>query len=222
MKKLLFLLIFTSLAYSQTITFSGCVNLFDNQTFVFNKISTDVHGRNVYQTTPIDGAQECGGLGTCEFQISWNNNDNRWEFLADTGNGDFINPYLIYHNTSASIPNPPNLTLGVWTENTPVTEGNCGGNLTSGNGTLTGAVQSTNLSTEELLKNKLLLTSNPVKNSLDILSPLNQDAELFDSQGKLVKKFNLKKGQNNFDVSTLNTGIYLLKTNSETLKLIKN
>ena len=163
------------------------------------------------------------GVQTCALPIfSWNNTSNRWEFLADTGNGDFVNPYLIYHNTSASIPNPPNLTLGVWTENTAVTEGNCGGNLTSGNGTLTGAVQSTNLSTEELSKNKLLLTSNPVKNSLDILSPLNQDAELFDSQGKLVKKFNLKKGQNNFDVSNLNTGIYLLKTNSETLKLIKN
>ena len=222
MKKLLIFLLFTSLTYSQTITFSGCVNLFDNQTFVFNKISTDVYGRNVYQTTPIDGAQECGGLGTCEFQISWNNTSNRWEFLADTGNGDFVNPYLIYHNTSASIPNPPNLTLGVWTENTAVTEGNCGGNLTSGNGTLTGAVQSTNLSIEELSKNKLLLTSNPVKNSLDSLSPLSRDAELYDSQGKLVKKFNLKKGQNNFDVSNLNTGIYLLKTNSETLKLIKN
>ena len=222
MKKLLIFLLFTSFAYSQTITFSGCVNLFDNQTFVFNKISTDVHGRNVYQTTPIDGAQDCSGVGACEFQISWNNNDNRWEFLADSGNGDFSNPYLIYHNTSASIPNPPNLTLGVWTENTAVTEGNCGGNLTSGNGTLTGAVQSTNLSTEELSKNKLLLTSNPVKNSLDILSPLNQDAELFNSQGKLIKKFNLKKGQNNFDVSSLNTGIYLLKTSTETLKLIKN
>ena len=78
------------------------------------------------------------------------------------------------------------------------------------------------MGTDELSKNKLFLTSNPVKNSLDILSPLNQDAELFDSQGKLIKKFNLKKGQNNFDVSNLNTGIYLLKTNSETLKLIKN
>ncbi|WDT69153.1 T9SS type A sorting domain-containing protein [Cloacibacterium sp. TD35] len=222
MKKLLIFLLFTSLAYSQTITFSGCVNLFDNQTFVFTKTSTDVNGRNVYQTTPIDGAQDCSGVGTCEFQISWNNTNNRWEFLADRGNGDFSSPFLIYHNSSASIPNPPNLTLGVWTENTDITGGVCGGNLTSGNGTLTGAVQSTNLSTEELSKNKLLLTSNPVKNSLDILSPLNQDAELFDYQGKLIKKFNLKKGQNNFDVSNLNTGIYLLKTNSETLKLIKN
>ena len=45
MKKLLIFLLFTSLTYSQTITFSGCVNLFDNQTFVFNKISTDVYGR---------------------------------------------------------------------------------------------------------------------------------------------------------------------------------
>ena len=95
MKKLLFLLFFTSLAYSQTINFTGCPNLFDSNTYVFNKISTDVYGRNVYQTTPIDGAQDCGGLGVCEFQISWNDSQNRWEFMADDGNGDFSSTYLI-------------------------------------------------------------------------------------------------------------------------------
>ena len=98
MKKLLFLLFFTSLAYSQTINFMGCPNLFDSNTYVFNKISTDVYGRNVYQTTPIDGAQDCGGLGVCEFQISWNNSQNRWEFIADDGNGDFSSTYLDIQN----------------------------------------------------------------------------------------------------------------------------
>ena len=221
MKKLLFLLFFTSLAYSQTINFTGCPNLFDSNTYVFNKISTDVYGRNVYQTTPIDGAQDCGGLGVCEFQISWNNSQNRWEFIADDGNGDFSNTYLIYYNTAGATPNPPSLNLGVWLENTGVTSNNCGGSLTSGNSTLTGTVQDSTLGIENLSKNKFLLTSNPIKNSLDVLSPSNESALLYDSQGRFIKKIDIKKGQNNIDVSQLNSGVYILKTQTETLKVIK-
>lgn len=126
---------------AQTITFNGCPNLFDNNTFVFNKTGTDVTGRNIYETTPINGDQPCSGLGTCEFRIAWNNTLSRWELLADEGNGTFTTPYLIYYNTTSSFPNPPSLNLGVWQENTAITGNFCNGNLTTTNATLTGAVQ---------------------------------------------------------------------------------
>jgi hypothetical protein len=46
-----------------------------------------VINKKIYITTPVDGDQSCGGLGTCEFKIQWNNALTRWEFLADEGNG---------------------------------------------------------------------------------------------------------------------------------------
>lgn len=114
MKKLLFFVLLSSVMNAQTITFKGCIPLFDDQNFVFNKTGTDASGRNIYMTTPLDPGQDCSGLGTCEFKFQWNSSTSKWEFLADSGNGDFVNPFLIYSNTSSSAPNPPDLSLGTW------------------------------------------------------------------------------------------------------------
>ncbi|MBN2236651.1 MAG: hypothetical protein JW729_03775, partial [Bacteroidales bacterium] len=136
------LLLFISLnGFSQTITFNGCHDLFNDQDYIFNNVGTDATGRSIFRTTPIDG-QACGGLGTCEFEIAWNVANNRWEFTADSGNGNFANPFLIYYNSEATSPNPPDLNSGVWYENTAITQSSCGGDLTALNCTLIGDVQS--------------------------------------------------------------------------------
>ncbi|MFT6096236.1 MAG: hypothetical protein ACJAVQ_001141, partial [Nonlabens sp.] len=127
-----------SISFGQ-ITLNGCDNLFGNQDFIFANVGTDATGRNIYETTPLDGNQSCA-FGFCEFRISWNTGSNRWELVADDGNDIifFNGTNLIFHNTSASTPNPPDLTLGIWIDDTP--GGSCLGN---GFDTLTGDVQST-------------------------------------------------------------------------------
>ena len=159
MKKLLFFVLLSSMMNAQNITFKGCIPLFDDQNFVFNKTGTDTSGRNIYVTTPLDPGQDCSGLGTCEFKFQWNSSTSKWEFLADSGNGDFVNPFLVYSNTSSSAPNPPDLSLGTWVENIAETSGDCGGNLSSSNATLTGAVQSSVLSTSDLDRLELIPTN---------------------------------------------------------------
>ncbi|WP_055443781.1 hypothetical protein [Lacinutrix himadriensis] len=62
----------------------------------------------------------------CEFQIAWNATNSRWEILADDGDGTFLNTYVLYYNTEASMLNPPSLTLGTWVEDTNVTQSLCG------------------------------------------------------------------------------------------------
>lgn len=222
MKRLVLIFLMNTLAYSQTINFQACPYLFDTNSFVFNKSNIDGTGRNVYQTTPIDGAQSCSGLGICEFQISWNNTNSRWELIADDGTGDFSNPYLIYYNVAASLPNPPSLNLGIWKENTAVTSGGCGGDLTSGNSVLTGAVQNTTLGIESWQSNKLLLLTNPVKDELGLLSPVSENAYLYDIQGRLIATLTIQKGKNNINVTAIKPGIYILKTTEGALKIIKN
>lgn len=224
MKKLIFFVLLGVLLKAQTITFKGCTNLFENQNFIFNKTGTDGTGRGIYITTPVDGNQACGGLGTCEFKIIWNASQNRWEFLADEGAGTFTSPNLIYSNTSASSPFPPSLTLGVWTENTSITTGACGGNLSSGNATLTGDVQNTVLSTSELLNSEVLIFPNPVKDFLQIKGNLKiKNVELFNYLGQKMLSYELVDGK--IDLSKLGKGFYLLKMNTEkgikTIKIIK-
>ncbi|MEP3969878.1 MAG: hypothetical protein ABJM08_12760, partial [Nonlabens sp.] len=128
-----------SFTYGQ-ITLNGCDVLFGDQDFIFNNVGTDATGRNIYQTTPLPPAaiQSCP-LGFCELQISWSIPNNRWELVADDGaDATFFNgENLIQYNTSASLPNPPDLTLGTWTDATPA--GGCGAD---GFDSLTGDVQS--------------------------------------------------------------------------------
>ena len=120
------LFLFISLMSYGQVSLNACDALTDDQDFVLETVDTDATGRRVYETIPIDGDQPCSGLGTCEFKIFWNTVTSRWELIADSGNGNFSdNPFLLYYNTQASLPSPPDLTLGNWVENTTTTSGIC-------------------------------------------------------------------------------------------------
>ncbi|MGG5210652.1 T9SS type A sorting domain-containing protein [Chryseobacterium sp. MIQD13] len=195
---------------AQTITFNGCHNLFDNQNFVFTKTGVDSFNKNIYITTPVDG-QPCGGLGTCEFKIQWNNAMTRWEFLADEGNGTFTSPLLIYHNATGNNTSvrPPSNTFGIWVENTAVTNGQCGGNLTGTNSTLTGDVHSSSLGTSDVTKSKIQIFPNPVSDIIRISGIDNgQTIHIYNLDGQLVRS---EAFDQKIDVSHLSTGVYVLK-----------
>ena len=206
-----------SSAFAQTITFKGCDNLFDSSnTFVFNKTGVDVYNKNIYITTPINDQQPCGGLGNCEFKIQWNNALARWEFLADEGNGTFANPYLIYYNSTGNNAalNPPSNTVGTWIENTPVTNGECGGNLTGANSTMTGDVHTTVLGTSDVIaKSKIQIFPNPVADIISVSGIEDaKSVQIYNMTGQLVisEIFNKK-----INVSKLTPGVYLLRINTK-------
>ena len=121
---MLFSLIMSTYAMSQ-ITFNACHPLLEDQDYIFNNIDTDATGRNIFETNPIDGNQPCGGIGSCEFQIAWNNVNNRWEIYADDGNGTFSNRFVLYFSNENTLPNPPG-PLDTWVEETSVTQSLCG------------------------------------------------------------------------------------------------
>lgn len=216
MKKLFLVLsVIVSFAVkAQTVTFNGCHTLFENQDYVFNLETTDASGRNVYSTTPVDGNQSCGGLGTCEFKILWNAASSRWEYIADSGNGDFMDPFLIYYNTSASTPNPPDLTLGTWVENIADTNSDCGGNLTVGNAILTGSVQSTVLGTAGFSVNTgVVVYPNPGSDIINIVSAsVINDFSILNVQGQIVMNVAESAVAN---ISTLENGVYFLRLNTD-------
>ena len=210
---------------AQSITFKGCIPLFDDQNFVFSKTGTDTSGRNIYVTTPLDPGQDCSGLGTCEFKFQWNSSTSKWEFLADSGNGDFVNPFLIYSNTSSSAPNPPDLSLGTWVENIAETSGDCGGNLSSSNATLTGAVQSSVLSTSDLDRLDFKAYPNPVKDYLLFSGNFKiKSVELISYSGQKLSELKIINGKVN--VANLKKGFYILKLETDkgekTIKIIKD
>jgi len=120
----LFSLLVSMYATSQ-ITLNACHSLLEDQDYVFNNIDTDATGRNIFETNPIDGNQPCGGIGSCEFQIAWNDSNNRWEIYADDGNGTFTSKFVLYYNNENTLPNPPSI-LSVWVEETVITQSLCG------------------------------------------------------------------------------------------------
>lgn len=216
MKKLLLVLsvIVSFTVNAQTVTFNGCHTLFENQDYVFNLETTDASGRNVYSTTPVDGNQTCGGLGTCEFKILWSASNSRWELIADSGNGDFVNPYLIYYNTSASIPNPPDLTLGTWVENTADTNSDCGGNLTTGNASLSGSVQSTVLGVDSFSGSirSVVLYPNPAEDMITLVTKEPLDSfSVFTMLGQMVMNV---KNSNIANITLLQKGVYFIRLNT--------
>jgi len=215
MKRLytLLLLMFFSLINAQTITFNGCHELFANQNYIFNPAGTDVTGRNIYATTPISGDQDCPA-GTCEFKILWSTVNSRWEFIADNGDGDFLNPIIIYSNTSASTPNPPSTSLGTWVENIAETAGDCNGNLTSGNSSMTGAVQDNVLSDNDFSMTKgIVVYPNPSNSLINIRSnsPINEVA-IWSIHGQKVLEF---KNLNAVDISELQAGMYIARIKTD-------
>lgn len=202
---------------AQTITFNGCHNLFDNQNFVFTKSGVDAYNKNIYITTPVDG-QPCSGLGSCEFKIQWNNTLTRWEFLADSGNGTFVNPNLIYHNSTGigASSKPPSNTFGLWVENAAITNGQCGGNLTATNSTMTGDVSSSSLATADVTKSKIQIFPNPVSDVIRISGIDNgQTVQIYNVDGRLVKS---EAFDQKIDVSQLSAGVYVLKVTTKSFQ----
>ena len=216
MKKLYLLFMVTLAANTvsaQSITFNGCHNLFENQNYVFSNTGTDGNGKKIYITTPVDGAQTCGGLGTCEFKIQWNNAQTRWEFLADSGNGDFVAPYLIYYNSTGNnaSANPPSNAVGSWVENTMVTENGCGGNLSSSNSTMTGDVHTSTLALGDFSKIKFQMFPNPVTDFINVSGIESaKNMVITNMAGQEVLKTDF---QTRLDVSQLTKGIYILRIN---------
>jgi hypothetical protein len=208
----LFLIMMVSLLNAQNIMFKGCISLFEDRTYNFNKTEVDATGRNIFITTPVDDLEACGGLGTCEFKLQWNTTNSRWEFLADEGNGTFTTPYLIYSNTSNSTPNPPSINYGTWIENTSITMNKCGGNLTNLNATLTGDVQENTLGSQEFIikNNTVTIYPNPANEILNIKSnSLIKSIEIITIQGQRIISYNHSKEY--IDVSNLQSGIYFAK-----------
>ncbi len=219
--KILYLLclVFAGTASAQTITFNGCHNLFENQDFIFNKTGVDAFNKNIYMTTPINDQQPCGGLGNCEFKIQWNNTLTRWEFLGDEGNGTFTTPYLIYYNATSnnSLVIPPGNNAGTWIENTTVTNGECNGNLTTANSTMTGDVQGPTLGIQEVYKGKIQIFPNPVSDFIQI-SGINdgQIMQIYNIDGRLIRSEIFDPKMN---VSQLASGVYILKIITRELQL---
>ncbi|MCL9808131.1 T9SS type A sorting domain-containing protein [Flavobacterium luminosum] len=211
MKKsfIIFLLFIVSCVEAQTITFKGCPNLFsESNTFTFNSIGIDETGRNIYATTPINGDQPCPS-GACEFKILWNQANMRWEFIADSGDGDFLGSNLIYSNVEESTPNPPSLSLGTWEENIAVTSGECGGNLSNANATLTGAVQNTLSKDNFLLDQAITFYPNPIKSVLNVRSSITiNQISIWNLQGQSIL---VTEENSTLDLSHLQSGIYIMK-----------
>ncbi|AZB23780.1 MULTISPECIES: T9SS type A sorting domain-containing protein [Chryseobacterium] len=213
-------LVFAGSASAQTITFNGCHNLFDDQNFIFNKTGVDAFNKNIYITTPIDG-QPCGGLGTCEFKIQWNNALTRWEFLADEGYGTFASPKLIYYNSTGgnAFSFPPGNANGTWVENTVVTTSLCGGNLTPTNSVMTGDVQGPALGIQEVSKSTIQIFPNPVSDFIQISGISDgQIIQIYNIDGRLIKSETFAPKVN---VSQLTPGVYILKINTREFKSLE-
>ncbi len=211
---LMFLLLSTTL-FSQ-ITFNACHSLLENQNYTFNQIGSDSTGRNIFETNPVTGDQDCGGIGICEMQIVWNDINNRWEIFADDGNGTFLNTYVLYYNTEASLPNPPSLNLGTWIEEASITQTLCGAIIT-----LSGDVQDAALGITDLqLENLLSVYPNPVNNILNIkhVGLVLNEVSIYNVLGKLVY-YNYSSDKIN--MSKLNSGVYFVKIRLENKEVIK-
>lgn len=208
-------LVLGSSAFGQTITFKGCYNLFEDQVYTFNKTGVDGNNKNIYITTPVTGDQNCGGLGTCELKIQWNNSLSRWELLADEGSGTFTNPFIIFHNSTGNnnASNPPANDFGTWVENTAVTSGACGGNLTSSNSTMTGDVHTSFLNVLDTKSSKIQIFPNPVSDFISISGlEFPETIEIYNTAGQIVKSQMFKERA---DVSSLSTGTYILKVKTK-------
>lgn len=221
MKKILTLagLAVTALLFSQTIEFKGCPPLFEDQNFTFTTTGTDPYNKKIYITTPVDGDQPCGGLGTCEFKIQWNNTAGHWDFLADSGNGDFVDPYLIYYSTggNSAATNPPNISIGMWMENTAVTGGACGGPLSNTNATMTGDVHSSVLAVRNTETSKVRLSPNPATDFVEITGAAHLKAvKLFAADGKFLLSSSLSK----INISHLPPGVYIVEVETAAEKTV--
>ena len=205
--------------FSQRIVLNACHPLIENKNYTFNQKTLDVTGRNIYETNPVNENSPCGGVGNCEFQIAWNQIKNRWEVYVDDGNGTFSDNYVLYYNTEASKPNPPSLTLGIWIEETTVTQFICG-SINS----ITGDVQDINLGIVDFkIKGDLTIFPNPSSDFIEIFGLTKTERyKIYNIIGVLVNSGNVSKNDK-INIQHLRKGIYFLKLdNGNTRKFKKN
>lgn len=215
---ILFFIFISICMNSQNIVLNACHPLTENQDYIFNQKTTDATGRNIFETNPIDENSPCGGIGNCEFQIAWNQTNNRWEIYADDGNGTFANKYVLYYNTEASTPNPPSSTLGVWVEETLVTQSLCG--LIN---SITGDVQNTTLGIDTFnINDKLIATPNPSPDFIQISGlTAKKKYRVYSTLGLEIQKGTVSNNEK-IDIRNFNYGLYFLKfDNGNTIKFIK-
>jgi hypothetical protein len=205
-------------AYSQTIVLNTCHPLIENQDYTFNQKTIDQTGRNTFETNPVDENSPCGGVGNCEFQIAWNQTKNRWEIYVDDGNGTFLNSSVLYYNTEASKPNPPSLILGIWVEETAVTQSLCG-SINS----ITGDLQDTTLGINSFnMKGNFTLFPNPTSDYIQIFELTETESyKIYNAIGVLIHSGHVSNSVK-IDIQNLTNGIYFLKfDNGYTHKFIK-
>lgn len=71
-------------------------------------------------------------------------------------------------------------------------------------------------------KKEISIYPNPTSGPLSIKTEKATDAQVYGMDGKLVKTLPIRKGINNIDISELPKGTYILKTSTESSKIIKN
>ncbi|SMD01548.1 T9SS type A sorting domain-containing protein [Chryseobacterium sp. YR221] len=71
-------------------------------------------------------------------------------------------------------------------------------------------------------KKEISIYPNPTSGPLSIKTEKATDAQVYGMDGKLVKTLPITKGINNIDISELPKGTYILKTSTESSKIIKN
>jgi len=68
------------------------------------------------------------------------------------------------------------------------------------------------------------ISPNPASTMLHISlddNTLNQNGKLLDNQGKVLKNFILTSGENNIDIHDLDSGVYFVKIDTQSIKIVK-
>ncbi|WP_416410954.1 T9SS type A sorting domain-containing protein [Empedobacter falsenii] len=94
---------------------------------------------------------------------------------------------------------------------------NSNGKVVSQNITISSAV----LGTNDLAKSVVNVYPNPVNNVLFIETNEASKAKIFAITGTKMTEKTLQKGKNQLDVSSLPKGVYIIKVNNSTFKVIK-
>lgn len=220
MKKIIILIavLTTAIGFSQ-ITLRGCNAALSDQDYTLTQTNTTVDAgviRNTFESLPADFTQSCNA-GVCEVRIIWSIDNQRWEIQLDN-DGPITTPDyttgILYYNTTASYPNPPDLTLGTWVDNLGLA---CGGDNSISK--LLGDVQSTVLSINEAFLNAIKIYPNPLTNLLNIKNKTGSIIEkvsITDINGRTILnlKFDKYFSKKIIDVSELDSGFYLLNLTS--------
>ena len=109
---LLIFLFFLSLSGNAQIQYTGCNGVITPAgPHTLNPSGTTNDGGTI-RNTYVSISSGCS-VGNCAYRVIWSISNNRWEIQLSSDLGATF-PNILYFNTSASQPNPPDLTLGTW------------------------------------------------------------------------------------------------------------